>query len=229
MFIIFAIILILLLLKQISTRVGGGVPSSQPPADQSEGEFVGEWARLWVHVIRQFRDSNITLKKVEKGRNSSTDLEYELSPFEQLLADIRLKRYKLREVMIGADLPPRERKDAHALILEFIRSKPTLLPVSERVLPVRESEPKAESLYERLMKEIRESKLELKPISRQLSHSQNSLTTGHSLLDHQTRPASAQNSPQKRRLIKADLNLKLSDYSFSDDQSCDHQSIDRLE
>ena len=45
--------------------------------------------------------------------------------------DIRSKRYKLRQVMIDGDIPPKVKKDAHDVILDFIRSRPPLRPVSQ--------------------------------------------------------------------------------------------------
>ena len=41
----------------------------------------------------------------------------------------RYRRYKLRQVMVNGDLPPSLKKDAHDIILEFIRSRPPLKPV----------------------------------------------------------------------------------------------------
>lgn len=41
----------------------------------------------------------------------------------------RFRRYKLRQVMVDGDLPPSVKKDAHDIILEFIRSRPPLKPV----------------------------------------------------------------------------------------------------
>ena len=43
--------------------------------------------------------------------------------------DIRSKRYKLRQVMIDGAIPPKVKKDAHDVILDFIRSRPPLRPV----------------------------------------------------------------------------------------------------
>lgn len=71
-----------------------------------------------------------------------------------LLDDIRSRRYKLNKVMINGDLPLRLKKDAHELILDFIRSRPPLVPVSKRVL--KPPPKKEETLYERLMDSIRQ-------------------------------------------------------------------------
>ncbi|KZS11938.1 Spire [Daphnia magna] len=51
-----------------------------------------------------------------------------------MMDDIRSRRYKLRQVMVDGTIPPRVKKDAHAVILEFIRSRPPLRKASERKL-----------------------------------------------------------------------------------------------
>lgn len=43
--------------------------------------------------------------------------------------DIRSKRYKLNKIMVDGDIPHKVKKDAHAIILEFIRSRPPLKKV----------------------------------------------------------------------------------------------------
>lgn len=40
------------------------------------------------------------------------------------------RKYNLRKVMVNGDIPPKVKKDAHAVILEFIRSRPPLRKVS---------------------------------------------------------------------------------------------------
>ncbi|RWS30240.1 protein spire 1-like protein [Leptotrombidium deliense] len=119
---------------------------------------VADWARLWMQVIRDLR-RGVELKKVDL---SGVDhrMEYELTPYEMLLDDIRLRRYKLNKVMVNGDIPQRMKKDAHALILEFIRSRPPLVPASKRLL--RPPPPKQQTLYEKLMHSIRQQH-KLKP------------------------------------------------------------------
>ncbi|XP_046676232.1 protein spire-like [Homalodisca vitripennis] len=87
-------------------------------------------ARLWVQVIRELRHG-VQLKKVCYSR---TPIEYELTPYEILMDDIRSRRYKLNKVMVDGNIPHRVKKDAHAVILEFIRSRPPLRKASERKL-----------------------------------------------------------------------------------------------
>lgn len=68
----------------------------------------------------------VKLKKVDFSR---TPIEYELTPYEILMDDIRSRRYKLRKVMIDGNIPPKVKKDAHAVILDFIRARPPLRKV----------------------------------------------------------------------------------------------------
>lgn len=84
-------------------------------------------ARFWVQVISELR-RGVKLKKVEaslgsrafsSGQESRPD--YKMTPYEILMDDIRERRYHLRKTP-----PTPSRKDAHALILEFIRSRPPL-------------------------------------------------------------------------------------------------------
>ncbi|XP_014483928.1 PREDICTED: protein spire isoform X7 [Dinoponera quadriceps] len=92
-------------------------------------------ARFWVQVIGELR-RGVKLKKVEanmgsrafsRGQGRSPD--YKLTPYEILMDDIRERRYHLRKTP-----PTSSRKDAHAIILEFIRSRPPLKKASERRL-----------------------------------------------------------------------------------------------
>lgn len=95
---------------------------------------------------------------------------------QMLLDDIRSRRYKLNKVMINGDLPLRLKKDAHELILDFIRSRPPLVPVSKRVL--KPPPKKEETLYERLMDSIRqEHKLRPTPRPESTFHSFSANTT----------------------------------------------------
>ncbi|XP_070067939.1 protein spire isoform X2 [Drosophila takahashii] len=117
-----------------------------------------DWARFWVQVIDELRRG----VRLKKSNHERTPIEYELTPYEILMGDIRAKKYQLRKVMVNGDIPPRVKKDAHAMILEFIRSRPPLKKASERQLgPPRICEP---SPREQLMESIRKGK-ELKQIT----------------------------------------------------------------
>ncbi|XP_076279009.1 spire type actin nucleation factor isoform X2 [Lasioglossum baleicum] len=114
-----------------------------------------DWARFWVQVIQELR-KGVKLKKVEANlgakstpRGHGKGEEFELTPYEVLMDDIRKRRYRLRKTPSPS---PHLRKDAHAIILEFIRSKPPLKKASERQLPPRRKE---WTLRELLMESIK--------------------------------------------------------------------------
>lgn len=102
--------------------------SKQSELDQLK---FSDWAKFWVQVMGELR-MGVKLKKV---RYSRAPIEYELTPYEILMKDIRSCRYNLRKIMVNGDVPSRVTKDAHAIILEFIRSRPPLKKVSDRKLP----------------------------------------------------------------------------------------------
>ncbi|XP_055371749.1 protein spire isoform X2 [Condylostylus longicornis] len=93
-----------------------------------------DWARFWMQVVDELRQG-VRLKRRDFRDVTRTPVEYELTPYEILMEDIRAKKYNLRKVMVNGDIPPRVKKDAHAVILEFIRSRPPLKKASERKLP----------------------------------------------------------------------------------------------
>ncbi|XP_068189729.1 protein spire homolog 1 [Antennarius striatus] len=120
-----------------------------------------DWARFWVQVMRDLRDG-VKLKKVQERQYNPLPIEYQLTPYEMLMDDIRSKRYKLRKVMVNGDIPPRLKKNAHEIILEFIRSRPPLNPVSARKL--KPHPPRPRSLHERLLEDIKAER-KLRPVS----------------------------------------------------------------
>ncbi|KAM9308333.1 protein spire homolog 1 [Gastrophryne carolinensis] len=120
-----------------------------------------DWARLWVQVMRDLRNG-VKLKKVQERQYNMLSIEYELTPYEMLMDDIRSKRYTLKKVMVQGDIPPRLKKNAHEIILDFIRSRPPLNPVSARKL--KPSPPRPRSLHERILEEIK-SERKLRPVS----------------------------------------------------------------
>ena len=83
--------------------------------------------------------------KLKKVTFSKTPTEFELTPYEMLMADIRKKTAKLQP----ARIPPKVKTDAKDIILDFIRSRPPLKPASHRKLA-----PKADDStpMEKLMK-----------------------------------------------------------------------------
>ena len=85
-----------------------------------------------MQVIRQLRNG-VKLKSASGGESARKPYEYELTPYEMMMDDIRSRRYKLRQVMVDGTIPPRVKKDAHAVILEFIRSRPPLRKVNDHI------------------------------------------------------------------------------------------------
>lgn len=57
-------------------------------------------ARFWVQVMRDLREG-VKLKKVKERQYNPLPIEYQLTPYEMLMDDIRSKRYKLRKVMVS--------------------------------------------------------------------------------------------------------------------------------
>ncbi|KAK3604369.1 hypothetical protein CHS0354_029355 [Potamilus streckersoni] len=159
-----------------------------------------DWARLWVQIMRELRNG-VRLKKVEHVPLSP--IEFELTPFEILLEDIRLGRFKLNRIMVNGDIPPKIKSDAHAVIVDFIRSRPPLRSVDKRKMntpPKRELDP-----IEKLMAEIRQG-YDLRPVQ----DGRRVVIAGDG--DKSTSTA--------RKVIKPDFNLLLSNsFSISDEDS----------
>nr|XP_055075927.1 protein spire homolog 1 isoform X2 [Misgurnus anguillicaudatus] len=137
-----------------------GETSEEPVRDLNELQNA-DWACFWVQVMRDLRNG-VKLKKVQERQYNPLPIEFQLTPYEMLMDDIRSKRYKLRKVKVNGDIPPRLKKSAHEMILEFIRSRPPLNPASARKL--KPHLPQPPSLHERILAEIR-SERKLRPVS----------------------------------------------------------------
>lgn len=105
------------------------LPTNSSMSNLDQLQF-SDWAKFWVQVMGELR-TGVKLKKVNF---SKAPIEYELTPYEILMKDIRNCKYNLRKIMVNGDVPSRVTKDAHAIILEFIRSRPPLRKVSDRKL-----------------------------------------------------------------------------------------------
>ena len=86
---------------------------------------INQWSAAWLSCMHSLR-SGVTLNRVE--HHKQVPVHFELSPYEMLLDDIQKKKYSLRET---PQLPESLRKDTHDIILDFIRSRPPLNPVSK--------------------------------------------------------------------------------------------------
>uniref|UniRef100_A0A3B3DVS9 Spire-type actin nucleation factor 2 n=1 Tax=Oryzias melastigma TaxID=30732 RepID=A0A3B3DVS9_ORYME len=144
------------MLKKISTE--------ESPGDGSAAELDAlkhtDWARLWVQLMKELRQG-VKLKKVQEQPFNPLPTEFSLTPFEMLMQDIRARNFQLRKVMVDGDIPTRVKRNAHELILEFIRSRPPLKPVSERSLPP--PPPQKQSLHDRVLAEIKQER-KLRPV-----------------------------------------------------------------
>ncbi|KAM8734977.1 protein spire homolog 1 isoform 5-T5 [Acanthopagrus schlegelii] len=217
--------------------------SEEPGRDLNELQN-DDWARFWVQVMRDLREG-VKLKKVQERQYNPLPIEYQLTPYEMLMDDIRSKRYKLRKVMVNGDIPPRLKKSAHEVILEFIRSRPPLNPVSARKLKPQTQPPP--TLHERILEgikserklrpvspgEVRRGRLgfgmtrsmpqdmfrigldEFSPYMGRRTSSSLSLTNGSA--SPRAEPSGSQSVPQRKRLLKAPSLAEL-DSSDSDDE-----------
>ncbi|XP_077831497.1 protein spire homolog 1 isoform X6 [Macaca mulatta] len=189
-----------------------------------------DWARFWVQVMRDLRNG-VKLKKVQERQYNPLPIEYQLTPYEMLMDDIRCKRYTLRKVMVNGDIPPRLKKSAHEIILDFIRSRPPLNPVSRKLKP---TPPRPRSLHERILEEIKAER-KLRPVSpEEIRRSRLDVTTPESTknlmessmvnggLTSQTKEnglSSAQQVPaQRKKLLKAPTLAEL-DSSESEEET----------
>ncbi|NWS76117.1 SPIR2 protein, partial [Crotophaga sulcirostris] len=184
-----------------------------------------DWARLWVQLMRELRHG-VKLKKVQEKQFNPLPTEYQLTPFEMLMQDIRARNYKLRKVMVDGDIPPRVKKDAHELILDFIRSRPPLKQVSERRL--RPLPQKQRTLHEKILEEIRQER-KLRPVEMQyrgqkaysslpcIPHACLGHLTSSSCLELSRSPAST-TRPRPRVLLKAPTLAEMEEMNVSEEE-----------
>ncbi|XFF86784.1 hypothetical protein AB1E18_013003 [Capra hircus] len=146
--------------KEMLQRLREDEPQAEKPLVELDSLRRTDWARLWVQLMRELRHG-VKLKKVQEQEFNPLPTEFQLTPFEMLMQDIRARNYKLRKVMVDGDIPPRVKKDAHELILDFIRSRPPLKQVSERRL--RPLPQKQRTLHEKILEEIKQER-RLRPV-----------------------------------------------------------------
>uniref|UniRef100_A0A2K6GPN6 Spire type actin nucleation factor 2 n=1 Tax=Propithecus coquereli TaxID=379532 RepID=A0A2K6GPN6_PROCO len=146
--------------KEMLQKLREDEPQAEKPQVELDSLGHTDWARLWVQLMRELRHG-VKLKKVQEQEFNPLPTEFQLTPFEMLMQDIRARNYKLRKVMVDGDIPPRVKKDAHELILDFIRSRPPLKQVSERRL--RPLPQKQRTLHEKILEEIKQER-RLRPV-----------------------------------------------------------------
>ncbi|KAM6946028.1 LOW QUALITY PROTEIN: protein spire homolog 2 [Aplochiton taeniatus] len=120
-----------------------------------------DWTRLWIQLMKELRQG-VKLKKVQEQPFNPLPTEFSLTPFEMLMQDIRARKFQLRKVMVDGDIPTQVKRNAHELILDFIRSRPPLKPASERCLPPPPLE--EQTLHERVLAGIKQER-KLRPVT----------------------------------------------------------------
>ncbi len=60
-------------------------------------------AQFWVQVMRDLRHG-VKLKKVQERQYNLLPIEFQFTPYEMLMDDIRTKRYKLRKVLVSVHM-----------------------------------------------------------------------------------------------------------------------------
>eukprot|EP00062_Callorhinchus_milii_P005240 gi/632944490/ref/XP_007887538.1/ PREDICTED: protein spire homolog 2 isoform X1 [Callorhinchus milii] len=227
--------------KEMLKKMQAGEPQSEHTATVELNNLNHtDWARLWVQLMRELR-YGVKLKNVQEKQYNPLPTEFQLTPFEMLMQDIRTRKYKLRKVMVNGDLPPRVKKDAHELILDFIRSRPPLKPVSERNLRPKPQKPPC--LHERILEEIK-SERKLRPVAKLGRNKLQEVTFGSlpclvhactdqlkstSCIDLSTpEPTGSSLRPRPRVLLKAPTLAEMEEMSISEEEESPNGEIRRV-
>ncbi|KAI4484856.1 hypothetical protein M0802_013013 [Mischocyttarus mexicanus] len=200
-------------------------------------------ARFWVQVISELR-KGVKLKKVEanlqsRGQGQRRGAEFELTPYEILMDDIRERRYRLKKTPSPT---PHPKKDVHAIILEFIRSRPPLKKASERQLPPLRKEC---TLRELLMESIKKPPKPLRssrerrqaPTIEERSRSNEQTSDINNMKENGSptvpkparRDSDSLNTRRTRKLIPVDFDLKLDAEDEDDEDYNDELNVTRFE
>ncbi|XP_025895391.1 protein spire homolog 2 [Nothoprocta perdicaria] len=207
--------------KEMLQKLKEDEEASERPAAELGSLRNADWARLWVQLMRELRHG-VKLKKVQEKQFNPLPTEYQLTPFEMLMQDIRARNYKLRKVMVDGDIPPRVKKDAHELILDFIRSRPPLKQASERRL--RPLPQKQRTLHEEILEEIKQER-KLRPVSPRkgyrslpcIPHACAGTATSSSCMDLSAPEAGAPR-PRPRVLLKAPTLAEMEEMNVSEEE-----------
>ncbi|KAK2867631.1 hypothetical protein QQF64_023357 [Cirrhinus molitorella] len=217
------------------------IRTEEPEEDNSTAELDtlqhADWARLWVQLMKELRQG-VKLKKVEEQPFNPLPTEFSLTPFEMLMQDIRSRKYKLRKVVVDGNISTCAKRNAHELILDFIRSRPPLKPVSERSLPPPPQ--RQQSLHDRVLAEIRQDH-KLKPVEPSsskrsfgslpcLAHTCQCDIKSTSCIDLSVAGAGSRPPSRIRVLLKAPTLAEMEEMNiFEDDDSPDGMDIRRVE
>lgn len=202
-----------------------------------------DWARFWMQVISELR-KGVKLKKVEANLQSREQgkrrgAEFELTPYEILMDDIRERRYRLKKTPSPT---PHSKKDVHAIILEFIRSRPPLKKASERQLPPLRKEC---TLRELLMESIKKPPKPLRssrdrkqvPTVEETFLAVEQTSDGNNVKDSGSptvpkparRDSDGLNARRTKKLIPVDFDLKLDAEDEDDEDYNDEVNVARFD
>ncbi|XP_067236140.1 protein spire homolog 2 isoform X1 [Chanodichthys erythropterus] len=217
------------------------IRTEEPQKENSTAELDAlqhtDWTRLWVQLMKELRQG-VKLKKVEEQPFNPLPTEFSLTPFEMLMQDIRSRKYKLRKVVVDGNIPTCVKRNAHELILDFIRSRPPLKPVSERSLPPPPQ--RQQSLHDRVLAEIRQDH-KLKPVEPHssqrsfgslpcLAHTCHCDIKSTSCIDLSVAGAGYRPPSRIRVLLKAPTLEEMEEMNiFEDEESPDGMDIRRVE
>ncbi|XP_037538599.1 protein spire homolog 2 [Nematolebias whitei] len=216
------------------------ISSEESLEDRSTAELDAlkhrDWAHLWVQLMKELRQG-VKLKKVQEQPFNPLPTEFSLTPFEMLMQDIRARKFQLRKVMVDGDIPTRVKRNAHELILDFIRSRPPLKPVSERSLPP--PPPQQQSLHDRVLAEIKQER-KLRPVAAHSTRPFGSLpclaqmcpcnVKSTSCIDLSVSEPRPRQPARPRILLKAPTLAEMEEMNISEEEeSPDHEELRRRE
>lgn len=221
------------LLRDINDNNNNNAVVSNSDDDSVPRLHFTDWAQLWIQVVEDLR-FGVKLKKVE---GYTRNVEYELTPYEILMRDIRQRKYTLKKVAVNGEIPLRVKHNAHDVILDFIKSRPSLKPIEDRKL--RPLPPRSKSLHELLLEQIQDRPTALRhveppedsPIRKrramEAEHAALSASKSYDLSKCQGTPVKnpepIRSAPQRRRLAAPRLDEFADDLDSTSDSEPDSE------
>ncbi|XP_043532933.1 protein spire homolog 1-like isoform X3 [Chiloscyllium plagiosum] len=125
------------------------------PSKDTSSEIV-DWNRIWFQLMKEVR-SGVRLRNICERRYNPLPIKFQLSPFDEMLDDIKYKRYILHKVNNN------EPRTAADVSVDFSLLRSLLKPAAERKL--RDLPVSTPSLHAMLMREIESAVKKLQPVS----------------------------------------------------------------
>ncbi|XP_048464594.1 protein spire homolog 1-like [Rhincodon typus] len=127
------------------------------PIENTSSEIV-HWNRTWFQLMKEVQ-RGVRLRNICERHYNPLAIKPKLSPFNEMLDDIKYKRYILRKVKVNNNEP----RTPSAVSVDFSLLRSLLKPAAARKL--RDLPVAPPSLHEMLMKEIQSAVKKLQPIS----------------------------------------------------------------